>query len=448
MKRSQGESYQQMVDDASELKMRELLSFDNVVRSYLNRKLKGLSDEKIDILLESVKMQNLEDAPWATPSIRHVLNDMTDDRLNAHAVRLGKRAHISILRSFKDAALTEVIPELFRNIEEDEAEIYSALSRLDAEHRSHLRPFWGAPITALAVFVDHCRSIPSSIEQSVEYYRAKVDDSSAGDESDYQTKAFALNRVYDRAMKTAAEIVHLLKGGYSDGALARWRALHELATVASILGESPATISRRYLDHHVIDAFKKADLHRRYADEIGECALSEQECDTLRSAADEKVEMYGEKFKGAYGWAQPLFSATEHITFRKLENLAKLDHQTFHYKVSCEFIHAGSIGCFFSLGSFHEGSIVDSASLIGLEVAGRLTCQTLIHIAATRLTFVSTVDTLIMFELFRRLGERCVHLFEDAEDSIAASSVSDDDLKSWGVDLDGAASSPDRVSPT
>lgn len=59
----------------------------------------------------------------------------------------------------------------------------------------------------------------------------------------------ALVRLHGKAVMTAREVMILLRSGYSSGALARWRTLHEVWVVSLLLLEGDDELSRRYLHH-------------------------------------------------------------------------------------------------------------------------------------------------------------------------------------------------------
>src|SRR5262249_21611006 len=58
----------------------------------------------------------------------------------------------------------------------------------------------------------------------------------------------ALSRLHARSCRLAAETLALLEAGFPEGALARWRALHEVATVAMFLSDHDEQLAERYMD--------------------------------------------------------------------------------------------------------------------------------------------------------------------------------------------------------
>nr|WP_159075159.1 DUF5677 domain-containing protein [Celeribacter baekdonensis] len=56
------------------------------------------------------------------------------------------------------------------------------------------------------------------------------------DEDNNATMA-ALARIFSKALLVVQEIIYLLKGGFPDGALTRWRSLHELSVTAMYIAK-------------------------------------------------------------------------------------------------------------------------------------------------------------------------------------------------------------------
>lgn len=117
----------------------------------------------------------------------------------------------------------------------------------------------------------------------------------------------AMHSIFWSGHLLAGEVLSLLRAGYSSGALARWRALHEVATRGEfIVNVSPdqQNVGRRFLEH---ESFR----HRR---ELGALqgwlrhtspaeTISRQEMRALVAMDDEVLDRYDQVFRGEYGWA-------------------------------------------------------------------------------------------------------------------------------------------------
>jgi hypothetical protein len=73
-----------------------------------------------------------------------------------------------------------------------------------------------------------------------------------------QHLASALTRLHARACQVAAEILALMQHGFADGAMARWRTLHEIAVIATFLRDRGEVMAERYHASGVLDGHRAA----------------------------------------------------------------------------------------------------------------------------------------------------------------------------------------------
>ncbi|MHB1328179.1 MAG: DUF5677 domain-containing protein, partial [Gemmatimonadales bacterium] len=116
-------------------------------------------------------------------------------------------------------------------------------------------------------------------------------------------KRLVLCLLHARAARVAAEIVHLLEGGFADGAAARWRTLHEIAVVCWFVGERDEDLATRYLHHAAVHEYRVLDAYiagceptsipNRVFDEF---EILREECQRLEAA-------FGKVFLSDFGWA-------------------------------------------------------------------------------------------------------------------------------------------------
>jgi Family of unknown function (DUF5677) len=66
----------------------------------------------------------------------------------------------------------------------------------------------------------------------------------------------ALIRLHGRGILTALEVLVLLRSGFSTGAFARWRTLHEIWVVFALLSEGDEELAHRYLAHDAVESAK------------------------------------------------------------------------------------------------------------------------------------------------------------------------------------------------
>ena len=78
-----------------------------------------------------------------------------------------------------------------------------------------------------------------------------------------------ITRLHGRSLQVAAEVRALLREGFADGALSRWRTVHVLAVVAFFVAQEGNEMAIRYLDHLDMDSYRAALEYERAAPLLG-----------------------------------------------------------------------------------------------------------------------------------------------------------------------------------
>ena len=152
-------------------------------------------------------------------------------------------------------------------------------------------------------------------------------------------------RLHARACQVTDEILCLLQSGFSEGALARWRTLHEIAVVSDVILEGGEEIAKRYVVHHSIETLRAAEEYQRLHRRLGFKPISVSKMRTISEDAAKAKALYGKAFSSQYGWAADLLNM-QRPTFVDLEKRANSDQYRSHYKWASEGVHAGSKGIF------------------------------------------------------------------------------------------------------
>lgn len=150
----------------------------------------------------------------------------------------------------------------------------------------------------------------------------------AFEEQDYEFEA--LTHLHARALLVVSEMICLMKGGFADGALARWRTLHEINVIMVLIREHGQDLAERYLAHPHVLAGKDITEDEAAADE---------ELRELKDRADHIVATLGDAMKNDNGWAASLTGNQTKPNFRKLEELANRTEDRGLYKDASTRIH-------------------------------------------------------------------------------------------------------------
>ena len=181
--------------------------------------------------------------------------------------------------------------------------------------------------------------------------------------------AFTLKRLVERAYEVVGEICILVKGGYADGALARWRSLHEICVTAMFLAKQSDGCALMYLSHHRVEELRLLEADRASRTATIRNHDGDRNIRALRLRVAAMVDRFGAAFVGDYGWASIELGRTK-TTFRDLEHHVGLETLRRRYKRANSTVHGGALATLtrISLGdSTIDGAHVPPA--FGCEVA-------------------------------------------------------------------------------
>jgi hypothetical protein len=184
--------------------------------------------------------------------------------------------------------------------------------------------------------------------------------------------------------------------GFADGALARWRTLHELTVVCWFLVEHGETVAERYLLHLDIDSLRAAEQYSEFAPLLGYRPISRRRLDRLKRRRTQLAKRFGKDFSNEYGWASGALRNPK-PNFSDIEKAVKLSRMRPYYKLASGNVHAGPKGAFFRIGMLATGPqvLLAGPSNAGLDEAGRLAAISLAQITVALLHIKPTLDSVI-----------------------------------------------------
>lgn len=151
--------------------------------------------------------------------------------------------------------------------------------------------------------------------------------STAVAEEDYVFEA--MTHLHAKALLVTAEIICLLKGGFADGALTRWRTLYETNVVASLLRQEGQELALKYLAHSRVQAWNEVQDEEDETDER----------QFLNAQAEYAIQKFGPELKRRNGWACAI-TGQKYPSFERLAELAgKTDGKSLYHHASLH-VHA------------------------------------------------------------------------------------------------------------
>lgn len=173
-----------------------------------------------------------------------------------------------------------------------------------------------------------------------------------------------------RSCSMYSEVIHLIKGGFGDGALARFRSLHENAVISEFIYKNGEDAAECYFDYLVVMDLKDLNFEER---ELGEKIVDPDYKNDLKRRLDVIREKRGERFvdvkRGDYEWARDFLENRVNPSFNKIRNSIDRKHGKKPYKIASNSIHSAPKSIF-SLISTLDGTVHSGASNIGLSLPG------------------------------------------------------------------------------
>ncbi len=286
---------------------------------------------------------------------------------------------------------TDLIGEFSKNmtqyLKKDMMQMLTEQRKYQKKFESRLQQTWRVPIDLLESL------IRISTESVQEKGKRKKKDS--GNSENH--KKTALIKIHARGLQIANEILALIKGGYADGANARWRSLLELSVFSSFLRDNGDIISLRYMEFDTVKKFRDASDFQKYHQLLSEEPLDGKVLNDLQNEIEQLTTKYGKKYVNSeYGWIPQ--DIIKEPTFRKISEKVGLDKFYPYYNFASHAVHGGSRG-FYRLGltnNLQNKVMLVGATNYGLADPIQNTAIALSHITGNLLTLDPDFESLII----------------------------------------------------
>lgn len=267
------------------------------------------------------------------------------------------------------------------------------------DFRKRLNQRWGVSLDKIELLVQLSLELGESINEELR--------NSADTPHPHVTDV--LTRLHARACQITMEVICLLNNGLADGAMARWRTLHEISVVANLIVEHGEDLAKRYADHQIVESRKAMLQYIKYSDILDVEPMSDNEIKEIEDAYQDIKSMYGDDYTSDYGWAAKHLNR-KNPKFVDLEVAAKIDRLRPYYKMASHNVHANPKGIYFKLGLLSDANfLLAGASNAGLVEPGHSTAISLIQISSTLVQICPTFDNVlcahVMLKLLNEIGE-------------------------------------------
>ena len=281
------------------------------------------------------------------------------------------------------------------------------------ESRRVTRGFEGRNFTRWKPAFDHLEMMWSVARELGEMHGIEVRDE-GGDQNNSVMNA--LSHLFPRALLVTQEIISLLKCGFPDGALVRWRALHEITVAAMYIAKNGEHAAKCYLLSFHFAARRAAHQINKYSsganiEKVSDAELSE--LDRRCAAAEGDL---GRSIGNGDDGEWPRITQT-HKTFAALESDVRMDHWRPRYKWASVHTHANYRPAEKLLGM---KDAVEKMNLVGQSNSGlvdpfQMTAISLAQATATYLLLTPNLDRIAHSNVLLKLSEEMFTIAMEAE---------------------------------
>jgi Family of unknown function (DUF5677) len=399
-----------ILDDLIRLRVQENLLTRMIVQKILMANIELNNEEYLQIkeiskkMLQSDEDETTSDLDFADKKKESEINlllmtDFTDEDIDKDILVISETVSVcadAMLNSWKETA-----PRILRE---------KRIKNDNFEELIHEK--WGKAIDLLEILVNTC------IEAGY-YFNEEMYDKISEDEI---LVVEVITMLHGRACQLSLEILTLLKNGWSDSALARWRTLHEIVVTAIFIAKNGRDTAERYISHINITSYNEAKKYNENCIALGFEALPTEEI-VLKQKCDELCQRFGKKFKEDNGWACKALGINNNDkkkpSFADIEKHVNLNHLKPLYKLASNYIHAGFKGVIHRIGTPKSigDKIYVGPTIFGLTDAGQHMAISINLITSTLLslkpTFARSTILITNSKLIKEMQEEFLKVLKE-----------------------------------
>ena len=235
------------------------------------------------------------------------------------------------------------------------------------------------------------------------------------DEDNNATMA-ALAHVFPKSLLVTQEIICLLKGGFPDGALTRWRSLHELSVTAMYISKYGEDAAIQYLLSFHFSARRAAKQMNRHSERLGLKRFTAEEMQALDDRCAMAERALGRSIDKDKNGEWPKITIS-HPTFAQVEESVDMEHWRPWYKCASSYVHANHSPAENLLGLVETTVPVNlvGASNSGFVDPFQLTALSLAQLVGTYLTHSTNLDRIVHIDVFHQLADEMAEIALKAE---------------------------------
>lgn len=276
---------------------------------------------------------------------------------------------------------------LYKILRRDAASVLEErrIQRLSFEKRNEQR--WHPPFNFLEALLTSCQELGHNFNRA-----NRVE---AVEQQDYLFEC--LTHLHAKACLVSAEVLCLMRGGFADGAVARWRTLYEISVIAKLLSSNGQELALRYLANSKVRAWENAE----------EQDFDETERVSLAAQAESALARFGNALKKRNGWACEL-TGQGSPTFEKMADVAgEVEGKSLYHNAS-EHVHANhrALDDLLGLCETEDDILLAGPSNAGMVAPLTLTAMSLMEVTIFLLMCKPNLDRMVFSEVLRKAATR------------------------------------------
>lgn len=258
-------------------------------------------------------------------------------------------------------------------------------------------------------------------EQGICYMERKINEGQAKRTDMLELTILLLSR----ACQLLGEIIVLVRHGFAEGALARWRSLHEIDVTLSFIDKHGGDIAERFLAHDVAETRKALNQYDQTFGRRTDEPVPEAERRSIEADCQSACSLYGEEFKNDYGWAADALG-NKKPTFNLIEKDVGLEFFRGDYSLASHGIHAKTKSISYRPSQPpYTADAIAGGSVYGLS-------DPIVNCAATTYHFYTTaarqwpdVNSLVATDILKRLFEEISAIANGVEERLNEAALPD-----------------------
>jgi hypothetical protein len=312
-----------------------------------------------------------------------------------------------------DANTEEIVQRVFGEIllqisDKLGAALAKRSARMLREHRRLRRGFvrrnikrWRAGFDLLERLIVISQETGSAINNTL---RPK-----AVEANDAKFEALVVNHA--RGVQVAREILALMIAGFPDGAMGRWRTLHEIAVVAMFISQADRKTAERYILHDHVTSYRRAVNYMKHHERANLEPIEPEVIKALKAACDEVLKL-DPRMKDDYGWAAEELKKDK-PTFADLEVAAELDHWRPRYKWATVNTHGAyrTIMSTLAMSESEKPVLLVGESNSGMTDPAHMTAISLNLVTMPLIMLQPNIDRLAIAMIIQRVSDEIGETF-------------------------------------